>query len=177
MEPFIMNNEEDIIKQLEAERASLQVQIKQMRADYNTLNSIQTNVNNSLRESNAEVIELQTQLTLKNHEIAALSSISDTVSFYQMISTNLRFIQGQSLPVKLTIGGTITYKIFKKIMSSDENKKNLNENSEIFSLIENSKVEALLPEPISKTQAVVEVSTVAVPIQQIKFLHNIWFPF
>ena len=123
MEPFIMNNEEDIIKQLEAERASLQVQIKQMRADYNTLNSIQTNVNNSLRESNAEVIELQTQLTLKNHEIAALSSISDTVSFYQMISTNLRFIQGQSLPVKLTIGGTITYKIFKKIMSSDENKK------------------------------------------------------
>ena len=56
-------------------------------------------------------------------------------------------------------------------------KKNLNENSEIFSLIENSKVEALLPEPISKTQAVVEVSTVAVPIQQIKFLHNIWFPF
>ena len=62
-------------------------------------------------------------------------------------------------------------------MSSDENKKNLKENSEIFSLIEDSKVKALLPEPISKTQAVVEVSAVAVPIQQIKFLHNIWFPF
>ena len=56
-------------------------------------------------------------------------------------------------------------------------KKNLKENSEIFSLIEDSKVKALLPEPISKTQAVVEVSAVAVPIQQIQFLHNIWFPF
>tara|TARA_B100000768_G_scaffold169628_1_gene175374 strand:+ start:488 stop:670 length:183 start_codon:yes stop_codon:yes gene_type:complete len=60
-------------------------------------------------------------------------------------------------------------------MSSDENKKNLKEDTAMFSLIENPKVESLLPEPISKTQAVVEVSVV--PIQQIKLLHSMWFPF
>tara|TARA_B110000046_G_C12844930_1_gene335260 strand:+ start:143 stop:652 length:510 start_codon:yes stop_codon:yes gene_type:complete len=169
-----MNNEEDIIKQLQAERASLQVQIKRMRADYNTLNSIQTNVNNSLRESNAEVLELQTQLTLKNHEIAALSSMSDTVSFFQMLSTNLRFIQCQSLPIKLGIGGTITYKICNKIMSSDENKKNLKEDTPTFSL---EKVDLPVPEKASH-QAVVEISVAPPPpIQQIKFSHTIWFPF
>ena len=174
-----MNTEEDIdiIKRLQAEKSSLEVQIKRVRANYNALNSIQTSVNNSLRESNAEVLELQAELILKNHEIAALSSISDNISFFQLLWTNYNFIQCKPLPLKLAIGGTVTYKIFNKIMSSDENKKNLKENSEIFSLIEDSKVKALLPEPISKTQAVVEVSAVAVPIQQIKILHNIGFPF
>jgi hypothetical protein len=59
-----MNTEEDIdiIKRLQAEKSSLEVQIKRVRADYNALNSIQTSVNNSLRESNAEVLELQAEL-------------------------------------------------------------------------------------------------------------------
>ena len=101
-----------------------------MRAAYNALNAIQTSVNNSLRESNAEVLELQAELILKNHEIAALSSISDNISFFQLLWTNYNFIQCKPLPLKLAIGGTVTYKIFNKIMSSDENKKNLKENSE-----------------------------------------------
>ena len=64
-------------------------------------------------------------------------------------------------------------------MSSDENKKNLKEDTEMFSLIENSKVESLTPKPISKTnyQNVVEVS-VAPMIQEIKLVNqSIWFSF
>ena len=101
-----MNTEEDIdiIKRLQAEKSSLEVQIKRVRADYNALNSIQTSVNNSLRESNAEILELQAELILKNHEIAALSSIPDNISFFQLLWTNYNFIQCKPLPLKLAIG-------------------------------------------------------------------------
>ena len=171
-----MNPQENVINQPRSEKAQLEAQLVRVRADYNALNMIQTSVNNSLLDSNEEIRELKTELVLKNNEITALSnSVSDNVLFFQMLWTNYRFIQCQPLPMKLAIGGMVTYKICNKIMSSDENKKNLKEDTAIFSLIENPKVESLLPEPISKTQAVVEVSVV--PIQQIKLLHSMWFPF
>ena len=64
-------------------------------------------------------------------------------------------------------------------MSSDEKKKNLKEDTAMFSLIENSKVESVAPKPISKInyQNIVEVS-VAPTIQEIKlFNQSMWFPF
>ena len=81
--------------------------------------------------------------------------------------------------MKLAVGGTVTYKICDTIMSSDENKENLKEDTEMFSLIENSKVESLAPKPISKTnyQNVIEVS-VAPMIHEIKLVNqSMWFSF
>ena len=162
-----MNSEENVINQLKADKA---VQLVRVRADYNALNMIQTNVNNSLLDANKEIRQLKTELALKNNEITVLSN---------PIWTNYRYVQFYPLPMKLAVGGTVTYKICDTIMSSDENKKNLKEDTEMFSLIENSKVESLAPKPISKTnyQNVVEVS-VAPMIQEIKLVNqSMWFSF
>ena len=43
-----MNSEENVINQLKADKAVLEAQLVRVRADYNALNMIQTNVNNSL---------------------------------------------------------------------------------------------------------------------------------
>ena len=175
-----MNSEENVINQLKADKAVLEAQLVQVRADYNALNMIQTNVNNSLLDANKEIRQLKTELALKNNEITVLSNpISNNVSFFQMLWTNYRYVQSCPLPMKLAVGGTVTYKICDTIMSLDENKKNLKEDTEMFSLIENSKVESLAPKLISKTnyQNVVEVS-VAPMIQEIKLVNqSMWFPF
>jgi hypothetical protein len=165
-----MNSEENVINQLKADKAVLEAQLVQVRADYNALNMIQTNVNNSLLDANKEIRQLKTELALKNNEITVLSN---------PIWTNYRYVQFYPLPMKLAVGGTVTYKICDTIMSSDENKENLKEDTEMFSLIENSKVESLAPKPISKTnyQNVVEVS-VAPMIHEIKLVNqSMWFSF
>ena len=165
-----MNSEENVINQLKADKAVLEAQLVRVRADYNALNMIQTNANNSLLDANKEILQLKTELALKNNEITVLSN---------PIWTNYRYVQFYPLPMKLALGGTVTYKICDTIMSSDENKENLKEDTEMFSLIENSKVESLAPKPISKTnyQNVVEVS-VAQMIQEIKLVNqSMWFSF
>ena len=165
-----MNSEENVINQLKADKAVLEAQLVRVRADYNALNMIQTNVNNSLLDANKEIRQLKTELALKNNEITVLSN---------PIWTNYRYVQFYPLPMKLAVGGTVTYKICDTIMSSDENKENLKEDTEMFSLIENSKVESLAPKPISKTnyQNVVEVS-VAPMIHEIKLVNqSMWFSF
>ena len=165
-----MNSEENVINQLKADKAVLEAQLVQVRADYNALNMIQTNVNNSLLDANKENPQLKTELALKNNEITVLSN---------PIWTNYCYVQFYPLPMKLAVGGTVTYKICDTIMSSDENKENLKEDTEMFSLIENSKVESLAPKPISKTnyQNVIEVS-VAPMIHEIKLVNqSMWFSF
>ena len=165
-----MNSEENVINQLKADKVVLEAQLVRVRADYNALNMIQTNANNSLLDANKEIRQLKTELALKNNEITVLSN---------PIWTNYRYVQFYPLPMKLAVGGTVTYKICDTIMSSDENKENLKEDTEMFSLIENSKVESLAPKPISKTnyQNVVEVS-VAPMIHEIKLVNqSMWFSF
>ena len=121
-----MNSEKNVINQLKADKAVLEAQLVQVRADYNALNMIQTNVNNSLLDANKEIRQLKTELALKNNEITVLSNpISNNVSFFQMLWTNYRYVQSCPLPMKLAVGGTVTYKICDKIMSSDENKKKI----------------------------------------------------
>ena len=132
-----MNSEENVINQLKADKAVLEAQLVRVHADYNALNMIQTNVNNSLLDANKEIRQLKTELKLKNNEITGLSTpISNNVLFFQMLWTNYRYVQSCPLPVKFTVGGTVTYKICDKIMSSDENTKNLKEDTEMFSLIQ-----------------------------------------
>ena len=162
------------------DKAALEARLVRVRADYNALNMIQTSFNNLLLNSNEQIRQLKTELALRNNKITVLSNlISNNVSFFQMLWTNYRYVKSCPLPMKLAVRGTVTYKICNKIMSSDENKKNLKEDTAMFSLIKNSKVESLAPKPISKTnyQNVVEVS-VAPTIQEIKlFNQSMWFPF
>ena len=162
------------------DKAALEAQLVRVRADYNALNMIQTSFNNLLLNSNEQIRQLKTELALKNNKITVLSNpIPNNIPFFQMLWTNYRYVKSCPLPMKLAVRGTVTYKICNKIMSSDEKKKNLKEDTAMFSLIENSKVESLAPKPISKTnyQNVVEVS-VAPTIQEIKlFNQSMWFPF
>ena len=81
-----MNSEENVINQLKADKAVLEAQLVRVRADYNALNMIQTNINNSLLDANKEIRQLKTELALKNNEITVLSNpISNNVSFFQML--------------------------------------------------------------------------------------------
>ena len=68
-----MNSEKNVINQLKADKAVLEAQLVRVRADYNALNMIQTNVNNSLLNANKEIRQLKTELALKNNEITVLS--------------------------------------------------------------------------------------------------------
>ena len=175
-----MNSEENVINQLKADKAVLEAQLVRVRADYNALNMIQTNINNSLLDANKEIQQLNTVISLFFNANSVLSNrISNNISFFQMLWTNYRYVQFCPLPMKLAVGRTVTYKICDTIMSLDENKKNLKEDTEMFSLIENSKVESLAPKLISKTnyQNVVEVS-VAPMIKEIKLVNqSMWFSF
>ena len=81
-----MNSEENVINQLKADKAVLEAQLVRVRADYNALNMIQTNVNNSLLDANKEIRQLKTELALKNNEITVLSNpISNNVSFFSIL--------------------------------------------------------------------------------------------
>ena len=85
-----MNSEENVINQLKADKAVLEAQLVQVRADYNALNMIQTNVNNSLLDANKEIRQLKTELALKNNEITVLSNpISNNVSFFSNVMDEL----------------------------------------------------------------------------------------
>ena len=85
-----MNSEENVINQLKADKAVLEAQLVRVRADYNALNMIQTNVNNSLLDANKEIRQLKTELALKNNEITVLSNpISNNISFFSNVMDEL----------------------------------------------------------------------------------------
>ena len=84
-----MNSEENVINQLKADKAVLEAQLVRVRADYNALNMIQTNINNSLLDANKEIQQLNTVISLFFN---ANSVLSCRISLFASKSELLTFV-------------------------------------------------------------------------------------
>ena len=112
------------------------------------------------------------------NEIANLTNLSEKISFYDMLKTNIRYVQQLPFPMKELIGGGTIYKIYGN--------KNVKENeqdlvpTEKFVLMPNANpdIEALTPKADTTSyQKVVEVSSTPL-LKEIQILnHGNWLPF
>ena len=152
--------QENQLQILTRENSELQNKILKLKADFAALQSINNTMNAEIIDLNNELIANEQHIVKLLNEIANLTNLSEKISFYQMLKTNIRYVQQLPFPMKgLIVGGTI-YKIYGN--------KNVKENeqdlvpTEKFVLMPNANpdIEALTPKADTTSyQKVVEVSS------------------
>ena len=150
----------------------------EIKSRFPALQSINNTMNAEIIDLNNELIANEQHIVKLLNEIANLTNLSEKISFYQMLKTNIRYVQQLPLPMKgLIMGGTI-YKIYGN--------KNVKENeqdlvpTETFVLMPNANpdIEALAPKADTTSyQKVVEVSSTPL-LKEIQISkHGNWLPF
>ena len=152
--------QENQLQILKRENSELKNKNVRLKADFETLKSINDTMNGEITDLNNQLTGNEQHIVKLLNEIADLTNLSEKISFYHMLKTNIRFVQQLPLLMKgLIVGGTI-YKIYGN-KNVKENEQDL-VTTETFVLMPNANpdIKALAPKADTTSyQEIVEVSS------------------
>ena len=152
--------QENQLQILKRENSELKNKNVRLKADFETLKSINDTMNGEITDLNNQLTGNEQHIVKLLNEIADLTNLSEKISFYHILKTNIRFVQQLPLLMKgLIVGGTI-YKIYGN-KNVKENEQDL-VTTETFVLMPNANpdIKALAPKADTTSyQEIVEVSS------------------